>query len=571
VLQLKVQAPAPLDDLLNRHLSLARVNQQARGEKLNDGELERLVDLAPAQARSLLETEGYFKAEVTVELQTGELQAGEPPLVQVRVVPGPRVLVGELNFQLQGAAQAGAQAGLPQAQAARSALLEGWPLRSGQAFRDAEWSRAKAITVANFRAQAYVDAQWQDTQARVDLATDKADLSGTLQSGPLFRAGALQIRGLKYHDPEVVAALANYEIGVPATEDFLLDFQERLQRSGLFERASVTIATRADDPAAAPVNVRLTERPLQDATLGVGFSANLGAEVTLDHVHRRPFGYALLARNEFDLAQKRQKWVGELSTHVLPGLYRNLIGGAASSENSDTDDVTSASLRIGRAQETKRISRLLFVEAVRSLTRSDAGTTGASAVSAQYHGIWRKLDDLLSPTRGRVWSGQFGLGQARSSPGGNAPFTRLYGRLNAYLPVGNWFGQARLEVGQVLVKGDVQVPESLRFRAGGDDSVRGYSYRSLAPSADGIVISGKVLFTASAEMARPIASRIPGLLGAVFVDAGRAAQDWNDLRPAWGYGMGVRYGSPVGQLKVDLAYGQETGQVRLHLTVGVPF
>lgn len=566
VLQLQVQAPPPLEALLNRHLSLARVNQQARGEKLNDGELERLVDLAPAQARGLLETEGYFNAEVTAELQPAE-----PPRVVVRVVPGPRVVVGKLDFQLQGGALSDAESGSPQALVARAGLREDWPLRTGQPFRDDDWSRAKATTVARFRAQAYVGAQWQDTQARVDLGPKRADLSGTLDSGPMFRAGALNIQGLEHHDPKVVDNLADYDIGVPATEDFLLDFQERLQRSGLFDRASVTIATGADDPAAAPVNVRLTERALQDATLGVGISANLGPEVTLEHVHRRPFGYALVARNKFDLAQKRQKWEGEVSTHVLPGLYRNLIGGAASFEESDTDTVTSGRLRVGRAQETRNISRLLFVEAVRSLTRSDAGTDSASAISVQYHGIWRKLDDLLSPTRGRVWSGQLGLGQARSSPGGNGPFTRLYGKLNAYMPVGDWFGQARVELGQVLVQGDVRVPETLRFRAGGDESVRGYSYRSLAPIENGIVVSGKVLFTASVEMARPITDRVPGLMGAVFIDAGRAAQNWNDLRPALGYGFGVRYGSPVGQLKLDLAYGQESRQVRLHLSVGVPF
>jgi translocation and assembly module TamA len=566
VLQLDVQAPGPLDKLLSRHLSLARVNQQARGEVLSAGELERLVALAPAQARALLETEGYFNAEVTAELLPGE-----PPRVRVNVVPGPRVVVGQIDFNLQGAARDDAEAGLPQALTAGSALREDWPLRGGQPFRDADWGRAKAASVAQFRAQGYVGAKWQDTRARVDLEPHQADLSGTLDSGPLYRAGALRIRGLKSHDEQTVQNLADYEAGVPATEDFLLDFQERLQRSGLFDRASVTIGTRTADPAAAPVNVRLTERPLQDATLGLGISANVGPEVTLEHVHRRPFGYALVARNQFDLAQKRQKWEGELSTHALPGLYRNLVGGSASRDESDSDSVTSASLRVGRAQETKNISRLLFVEAVRSLTRSDAGIDSASAVGVHYHGIWRKLDDLLSPTRGRVWTGQLGAGQAKSSPGGNGPFTRLYGRLNAYLPVGNWYGQARVELGQVLVDGDVQVPESLRFRAGGDESVRGYSYRSLAPSENGIVVSGKVLFTASVEMARPILDSVPGLMGAVFIDAGRAAERWQGLRPAVGYGVGVRYGSPVGQLKVDLAYGEEVRKLRLHLSVGVPF
>ncbi len=567
VLQLDVDAPAPLDDLLSRHLGLARVNRQARGEKLNDGELERLVEMTPAEARALLETEGYFNADVKAELLPGD-----SPRVKVSVVPGPRVQIGSINFQLQGPAQADANAGMTQALIARSGLRENFSLQSGQPFRDSDWGRAKTAAAAGFRAQGYLEAQWQDTQARVDLGPHQTDLTGTLTSGPLYRAGALRIQGLKAHDAVTIQNLANFGPGVPATEDFLLDFQERLQRSGLFDRATVTVAQRAEDPASAPVNVRVTERALQDATVGVGISANVGPELTLEHVHRRPFGYAAVARNKFDIAQKRQKWEGELSSHPLPGLHRNLIGGSASREESDTDTVTSASLRIGRAQETVNISRLLFVEAVRSLTSTGGNITdSASALSLQYHGIWRKVDDRLSPTKGHVWSAQLGVGQAHSDPGGNGPFTRLYARLNAYAPIGNWYGQARVELGQVVVKGDVRVPESLRFRAGGDESVRGYAYRSLAPTVNGVQVSGKVLFTASAEMAHPIAASVPGLMGAVFVDAGRAAQSWKGLRPALGYGAGIRYGSPVGQLKVDLAWGEEVRKIRLHLGVCVAF
>jgi translocation and assembly module TamA len=566
VLQLKVDAPSPLDDLLGRHLSLARVNQQAAGQKLNDGELERLVDAAPAEARALLETEGYFEAVVSAEIQPAD-----PPRVQVRVQPGPRVVVGLVDLKVDGPAGVAADDGQPQALEARTGLRQAWPLPAGVPFRDPDWGRAKTASLARFRAQGYVDAQWLDTLARVDIDSHRADLSGTLQSGPLHRAGELRIRGLKHHDAETVRNLADYEPGTPATEDFLLDFQERLQRSGLFERATVTLARNPPDPAANQVNVRLTERPLQDATVGVGVSANLGPQVTLDHVHRRPFGRALLARNRFDIASKRQLWEGEVSTHTLPQLYRHLIGGALSRERSDTDTVASASLRVGRAQETGNISRLMFLQFEQSRTDSQAGRDSASALGLHYHGIWRKLDDNLSPTRGHVWTGQVAAGQARSDPGGNGPFTRLYARLNTYRPIGSWFGQARVELGQVVSEGDVRVPESLRFRAGGDESVRGYAYRSLAPMEQGVLVSGRVLFTASAELARPIAVGVPGLMGAVFVDAGRAARRWSEVNPALGYGVGVRYGSPVGQLKLDLAWGQEVHKLRLHLTVGVPF
>ncbi len=565
-LRLEVQAPGPLAPLLERHLNLARVNQQARGEALNPGELERLVELAPAQARTLLETEGYFHAEVRATLE-----GGDPPLVRVVVQPGPRVVVASVALDLSGPAQADAEAGQAQARAARRALHEDWPLPPGQPFRDADWGDAKASTLARFRAQAYVDAQWARTQGRIDAATNQAALSGTLESGPLYRAGPLNIRGLKHHDAQTVQNLANYELGVPVTEDFLLDFQERLQQSGLFDRATVTLPRQVDDPAHAPVQVRLTERKLQQATVGVGYSANVGAQFTLDHVHHRPFGYALNARNRFEISQVRRQWEGEISTHTLPGLYRNLIGWGVSREESDTDVVTSGRLRVGRAQETKRISRLIFVETERSLTRNAAGTQGSTALALHYNGIWRQVDNPLLPTTGHVWTAQVAGGQARSNPGGSGPFTRLYARLNTYHRFGAWYGQGRIELGQVISRDDVVVPDPLRFRAGGDESVRGYGYRVLAPTENGVVVGGKVLFTASAEIARPFLNNLPDLMGAVFIDAGRAAQSWKGLNPALGYGVGVRYGSPVGQLKLDLAWGQEVRQARLHLTVGVPF
>jgi len=115
------------------------------------------------------------------------------------------------------------------------------------------------------------------------------------------------------------------------------------------------------------------------------------------------------------------------------------------------------------------------------------------------------------------------------------------------------------------------VPDSQRFRAGGDDSVRGYAYRSLGPVVNGAVASGNVVFTASAEIARPISERLPSLWGAAFIDAGRAADRWSDLDPAVGYGVGLRWRSPVGPLRIDYAWGQELHKGRLHLSVGIAF
>jgi translocation and assembly module TamA len=560
-------APRPLKALLSQHLDLARVNRQAPGEVLSESELERLVAQAPQQAKDLLETEGYFNATVQVAATPGQ-----PPLVRVAVEPGPQATVGSVQLQLQGPLVQAADAGDAGARQARAAFPRDWTLPVGAPFRDEDWSRAKALSMARLRARGYVAADWTATLARVDASANLAHIEANAFSGPLYRAGPLRIRGLQRQDEQTVRNLADYAPGTPATETFLLDFQERLQKSGLFDRATVTLAENPADPAATPVDVRLTEHKLQDLTAGIGLSANVGPRATLEHVHRRPFDAPYTVRNKLDVAQLAQKLEGEVSTHTLPHLYRNLVGYSLSREVSDTDTVFNGSLRVGRAQDTKRISRLAFVEADRSVTKNALGTSTANALAAHYQGVWREVDNLLLPTRGQVWTGQVAVGQASSDPGTAGPFSRLYAKLDAYRPLGGgWYGQGRVELGQVFSRAEVVVPEALRFRAGGDESVRGYAYRSLTPQRNGVDVSGKVLFTSSAEVARPMSPKLPELWGAAFVDAGRAAMQWSELHPAVGYGVGLRYRSPVGPVKLDLAYGQEVHRLRLHLSVGVNF
>jgi translocation and assembly module TamA len=236
--------------------------------------------------------------------------------------------------------------------------------------------------------------------------------------------------------------------------------------------------------------------------------------------------------------------------------------------------VLSQRVRLGRTQDGQRIERLLYLEAERSLrhTVDEVINSKAIALSLNYHGVWRDLDSVVLPTQGFSLSGQVGLGHSNGSNAEPGPFTRLYTRLTGYLPVGHsWYSQGRIEFGQVFLRSNQVVPESQQFRAGGDDSVRGYAYRSLGPLVDGAVGSGNVLYTLSAELARPVLDSMPALWGAVFVDAGNVANSFANLHPAVGLGVGARWRSPVGPLRLDWAYGRETRKSRLHFSVGIAF
>ena len=569
-LQVEVVAPGELKALLERHLDIVRLNRIARGE-VEASEWSRLADAAPAQVRELLATEGYFAPQVSVERPPASAPA-QPEGVRLVVVPGPRARVVRVTLAAEGDLERGAVAGEPHARDALAAWRAAWALPAGAPFRNADWNEAKATALARMRASGYAAAAWTGTAAQVDPQRNEVRIFVAIDSGPLFRLGSLQIEGLVAHDVQTVRELSLARAGTPVTEALLLDFQERLQKAGLFESVTVALDTDPQGADAARVQVRLQEAPLQVWTFGVGATANTGLRTSVEHVYRRVFGFAATSRNKAEWGPKRQSWEGEISTHPGPGLYRNLLGGAIEQLETGSDTVLSQRLRAGRTQDRGRFEQLYFVEVERSKRESALGKVVTVASTVNYHGVWRAVDDVLLPTDGLTFSGQVGLGRSHGSGSPTGSFARAYGRLTAYRPLGaSWYGQVRVELGQVFKPADVAVPESQRFRAGGDESVRGYGYKELGPVTVGVVGSGNVLFTSSLELARPFSANLPSVWGAVFVDAGNAADSFGKLRPALGYGIGVRWRSPVGPLRLDWAYGREVRSMRVHFSVGIAF
>lgn len=567
--RVEVIAPEQLRALLTDYLDLARFQNAPDTEAIDAGELTRLAAAAPAQARTLLETEGYFAAQVQATRLAG---SDGQPVVRVLVEPGPRSVITQVAFTVDGELQTLADQLDEDAAALRSSLRRGWPLRAGEPFRQAAWAAAKTGTLAQARAEGYPAAAWTKTEAQVDAEQHQVALTLALDSGALYRLGEIRVEGLERYDESTVRRLSTFAAGQPYNEKLLLDYQERIQKLGLFDSATVELDPDPKTSAAAPVRVRVHELTSQQATVGVGISANTGPRVTLEHRHRRPFGMNWVATNKFEFGSLIKSWTGELISHPLEGLYRNLLAGNAERLRSGEEIRTSWTARLGRTQDTQRIERTYFAELTHARVDNPVGRTRSEALTANYHWIYRDLDSILLPTDGYTVSLQSAVGRSRNSTLDNGPFGRGYGRYTLYRPLGRaWYASLRLEAGQILASDAVGVPDTLLFRAGGDDSVRGYAYRTLGPLVDGVVTSGRVMATGSAEIARPISDSMPSLWWAVFADAGNAANHWKDLSPAWGYGLGLRWRSPVGPLRVDLAYGEEVRKVRLHLSVGIAF
>lgn len=567
---LEVDAPRDLRTLLVTYLDLARFEGAAQAEGITEGELNRLANASPAQAKTLLETEGYFAADVTVSRETA---TDGLPLIRLKVSPGPRATVSELDLKADGELQQLAEAGDKDALTLLERIKERWSLPPGEAFRQAAWNAAKNGALANLRSEGYPSARWKATSAHVDARAHTAALSGEIDSGPRYLIGPIVIEGMSRYDEALVRNVAELPPGTPYSEKRLTEFQERLLKLNFFETVAVDIDPDPATASAAPVRVRVREQNLQQATTGFGFSDATRFSVTLEHRHRRPFGWNGQVYNKIEYGSKKRAWEGELISNPDEDGYRKLLATQFSWEDAADEISRNYRVRAGRSYDTQHIERLMYGEWLSSdLTRANGVEESARAVSGNYNWVWRQVDNIILPTRGLTVSIEAGAGAARSNYAESGGFVRLYTRDVLYWPLGgSWYTQLRVEAGQVFTGDRVGLPDPLLFRAGGDESVRGYAYRTLGPQRDGAVSSGRVLLTTSAELAHPVSQNLQNLWWAVFVDAGNAADTWHSYDPVLGYGLGIRYRSPVGPLRVDLAYGEEVRKFRIHLSVGIAF
>lgn len=574
VWQLKVEAPEPLDELLTSYLDLARFERelaQDQSLRISRNELRRLVISAPEQARALLEAQGYFGAQFTTSV--ADEVAGQPVVVTLKVVPGEQTRISKVQFVYEGELDNRLSAGEARAQTLVDNMAAEWGLPEGEVFRQSTWSSAKNAALAHLRADGYPNASWSGTSVTVDATARTAKLFLVADSGPAYAFGDIRVEGLSRQPASAVVNLAPFKKGDPYQETLVLDWQERIQKLNLFENLFVSTDYDPAQAKAAPVLVQLRELPLQSATAGIGASSDTGPRVSAEHLHRNVFGLDWQAKTAILLGRRNSRGQLDLTSHPWPGRVRGLFSAQASYLLDDDDaETVSQRVRVGLLHEGERRERTDYIEYQHAsvTSKSKQIVSNATALSGTSQWIFRDVDNQILPTRGSTTLAALTLGQTYSALDETGPFVRAYGRLTAYQPLpANWYLTARAELGQVFAGDQVSVPDTLLFRTGGDESVRGYAYRSLGVLRDGVIVGGRALATSSVELAHPILKRMPSLWGAVFVDVGDAADRMGDLRPNVGYGVGVRWRSPVGPLRLDIAHGTESKQWRLHFSVGI--
>ncbi len=551
--EVRIEGAGELREVLRKGLD---IEHWKRFPGLREQQLRALVRKVPRQARELLEAQGYFSSHVDARLQA----AAGAQRVWVRVQPGPPTLVGSVQLRVLG------PDGRPDARLA-DALRRHWGLAPGSAFVSARWQAAKGDALLRLSTRRFAAARIADSRALVDPARRVATLSVRFETGPAYRFGPLQVEGLHRYPRSVVRNLMPWSPGAEYAQDQLLEFQAKLQNSRYFRRATVAAPTDSAQQHELPVRVEVVERRAQSLGLGLGFSSNTGVRTQFDYADLNLLGRAWRLDTRVRLETLQQSFGAVL--HFPQRADGADYSMSAQAQHADIQGLTTRSQTLGvqRQRVDGAIETVESLQFTNEQQQTSAGVSSTMALMPGWTWIRRRLDSSLDPRRGNLLGVQLGAGARELLSDQN--FVRLYLHALQYVSLDPRDQLIlRGELGAVLSPSADGIPQQELFRAGGVGSVRGYAYQSLGVPGNGAVLGGRALLTASIEGVRWVRPRWGA---ALFVDAGNAADGWRALHPVVGYGVGVRWRSPVGLISVDLAHGRATGSTRLDFQAGVRF
>lgn len=553
--QVDIVAPDALKPLLEANLDLT----QLRGdEALRDSDLQAMMGSTPDEVKKLLETEGYFSPQVSVQ-QDGNT-------VRVTVQPGDPVMVFDVNVTFTGPVR---QEG-DYSQFIRTALEE-WQLPIGGQFRQDDWDSSKKGVLRPLLLQRFPLARITEARADVDPVTQRAELNVTVDSGPRISFGPIRIEGAQRYPESVIRGQANFREGSPFRQSDLLAYQSSLEADSHYSNVVVAPLWEARDGERVPIQVTVSEVKRQKLDAGLNYSTGDGPGVRLGYEHYNIFKRGYTGSLVYDWKQSRQKLDLGLAFPRTGSGYSHAINLNRSHTEADNTVTDASELGVFRIRKDGNIEARLGLEYL--IEREELAqklTRNNKAVVLSYGWTQRAIDNALRPGRGYLIEAQ--VATTVGNVASDTRFSRGYLRLANY-----WTPPfltrstlvSRIEAGQVWAQDSTEVPASRLFKAGGVNSVRGYNYQSLGVTdTDGTVTGGRVLATASLEYQYAVTR---DWRAALFYDAGDAANSWQDLRVAKGWGGGVRWLSPIAPLAFDIARGERDHRWRWNLNLGLAF
>lgn len=425
----------------------------------------------------------------------------------------------------------------------------------------------------------YFDAELANHRVEVTRARQAADIDLRWNSGARHALGEARFTQTPNAviDPRLLGKLVPWSPGQPYDQTELEHLRKSLVALDYFALVDVQAAPRQASDLQVPVDVQLAPAKRSIYSLGASYGTLSGAGISAG-VERRYLnarGHKALA--QVDWAEKRKTATLQYRIPAfawLDGWYTASLQAA----DEQTDYVNSRRLELVGSRSGQYNDHLNLVASLHvlrerwayaSVTRPTPDFQYASFVYPSLRAEYIDVDERMAPRRGG--GGTLTLRGGKGGADGRATFTQLHASVQ-------WFHGldassrllARGELGHTFTADLLELPPSLRYYAGGDRSVRGYGWHEIGPSIrtnGGTYFTGAPnVITASVEYERFI--RGPWGM-AVFVDTGSAFEG-RDADLHTGVGIGLRWRSPVGPVRIDIARGLNApdSPITLHLNIG---
>jgi translocation and assembly module TamA len=377
----------------------------------------------------------------------------------------------------------------------------------------------------------------------------------------------VRVTGLKRYADAVAANLSPIREGATYERDLVLAYQRRLLETGYFASVQADIDTHPLLADAAPVRVAVIEASTQNIEAGVGYSTDAGARAELRYSNQDVFDSAWRFKTGLRVDQKTQQLQVDFDSPPQPGARWNNV--FARARQADIQNETTRELAVGVSHNLySGLAPLAFIVSGHLEEQRVGGdiTDNRHALYFGYRRSFRRTDDLILPRAGYLGTVEVGGAPPELA---SRQFLRVVATASLLFPIGR-SGDLLLrgQAGSVVAKTREGVVTSFLFRTGGDQTVRGYAFESLGVRQGEAIVGGRRLAVGSVEYTHWVGENW-GIAG--FVDAGNAWDKGLSFDPAVGYGAGARVRTPIGPIRADLAYGEKTGQWRLHFSVGYTF
>lgn len=508
----------------------------------------------PREIRSALEANGFYSSRITSDLEL----AADCWVARFRVEPGEPVRLRNVRAAVTGEGETDADF----AGAVLAASLE-----PGQQLNHARYEQLKSDLLNVSRRKGYAAAEFNENRIDVFPAERAADIVLTFDTGPRYAFGEIIINQ-DMLDPELLTRYLDIEPGTPFDRAALSDLYNDLIDSEYFSLVNVQPLAANAETRRIPVQVDLAPGNRLVLSYGGGFATDTGPRFRVSRLNRRlndrgaqlsfstelsPVLSEFLVTYRFPYGDPREEWISFDS-----GIKRE-----------DSDSTRSDSLEFGARRIIKRGSDWQQTQFLDLLVEDfEIADTRDRTTLLQPGTSWMRLraDNTIRPDRGdRLY---FEVSAASDELGSDTSFIQTVAEsrwIRTVSPRARIL--ARIRAAATWNRDFDELPPSARYFAGGDNSVRGYEFRSQGPvDADGDVTGGDRLLVGSVEYEFSLREKWSV---ATFFDAGNAFSK-NDLDSVSGFGIGARWQSPLGPIRVDLARPLDgiDRDLRLHISLG---